>query len=232
MNESPAGHVANGIIDCVRREWFAAKEEFRERYPFSDHGFSVFYSPVVFQPVLMVTGFNPAGTPKDFDESLRVPEVHDYFKADYRRTEYPLAYEMRRLFERVGKMAMLQGNMKVNLIPFRSRNKRQWLDLDGHLRMRLESFSRVTFLSILNTFSPRMVLVEGMETFDQLMAWVWEDESTAQTERPFIGSSGRRIYVRGSIGEIRVIGIPHLSWPVRKQDYPLISDHLAADLAD
>jgi len=196
---------------------------------FWEHGFAVFYSPPIARPDLLLVGFNPgvsSDAEPDFvlDTALAVPERHDYFQP----RPYRLAGAMIRLFEDIDRRALLERSVKVNLIPFRSRDKRQWRALPAAVRAELEDVSRQIFLDIVHALEPARILTEGLETFDTALRWLGFAPGTV-----IRGRRGRRIYARvAAPSGPAVIGIPHLSWPVAREDVATIAIRLRADLAD
>ena len=65
------------------------------------NGYAIFYSPPVFNPDIMIVGYNPGGGENSFDESKAsiVPKEHDYFPQK-ESDDYPMAKKMRKIFEK------------------------------------------------------------------------------------------------------------------------------------
>ena len=225
MNLEAFGHE---IIDRIHRAWCAEQGQ----YTFSSSGFAVFYSPLVARCRLMIVGFNPGGKEEDFnlEASLKVPSIHEYFSKE---GEYRLAREMRGLFRAMGVEEVLRESVKLNLIPFRSASKRQWRgpEIGPGVRQRLEELSKDVFLSVLAEVSPHVVLTEGIETYAEMITWFRDKGRAIVEDEPVRGTRARRLYLRAQfVDGPRLIGIPHLSWPLPAPDRLRVGALLAADL--
>ena len=219
------------IIDQVHEKWRNLERYKQTKYGIWDCGFSVLYSPLRANADLMILGFNPGGDEKAFkvEDQIKVPRSHSYIPRD-KQCDYPLAKKMRGLFE--GKMHLLEESVKANLIPFRSPNKPAWYAIDPNLRTDLECFSRDIVQQLLERVQPRIVLMEGTQTFDLFCQW-FKEKIIPGDENPLRGTRNRRLFCRARmIDERQVIGIIHLSGarPSMK-DTETIKDELGKDLS-
>ena len=84
------------------------------------------------------------------------------------------------------------------------------------------------FLDIVRALDPMTILTEGMETFDQTLAWL--RESCPVTLGPAIRSrDGRRIHTCAEASR-SVIGVPHLSRNLGRDEMARLVERLRADL--
>lgn len=214
------------IIDQVHKKWRSLEKDKLTKYGIWDCGFSLLYSPLRANTDLMILGFNPGGDEKDFkiEDEIKMPRHHSYLLRDG-QCDYRLARETRDLFE--GKMHLLEESIKANLIPFRSPNKRAWYEIDRDLRTDLEDFSRDIVHQLLESVQPRILLIEGAQTFDLFLQW-FNNKITSVDENPLKGSRNRRLFCRARMmDERQVIGIIHLSGArPSREDKKIINDEL------
>lgn len=223
---------AQSIINQVHAKWLSLKQfEHAEELKYCwRNGFAVFYSPVTVEPDLMILGFNPGGGPDDFNEAeaCELPIEHDYLKRNY-----VLAKRMREeLF--VGNQSLLRESVKANLIPFRTSNKSEWYRIQKRLRAELEEFSRGVCREVVKTIKPRMILLEGVQTFDLFCRWFAEDIVPLQSPFGHQVVRGRRIYCDAKMRYgPKVVGVVHLSGARPRpgaQDIEYIQDRLQREM--
>ena len=125
-------------------------------------GFSVFYTPLKYEPELMILGMNPGGSEKDFDltKARLIPKDHDYF-ITY-PDPYRLAEKMNNVFKNIGKMPLLKNSVKLNVNFFRSKNQEGWNKINPELRKEAESFCKDKVKEIIEKLKPRTILAEGI----------------------------------------------------------------------
>ncbi len=169
------------------------------------NGFSIFYSPVIMNPNIMIIGYNPGGDEKSFDESKIgiIPKEHEYFSPD---GNYPMAKKMRKIFEDKEMTTKLESSVKFNFIFFRSKDTKK-LKIDASLM----KFCKDTTQEIIETLKPKFILTEGFKTYDEIInltkgANEIELDKYYQTK----SSKNRRIIRIGKTGNgIKIIGIIH-----------------------
>ena len=173
------------------------------QYPFWTAGFSVFYSPVNATSKVVIVGANPGGDATAFDESVAstLPAVHDYYVVP----DYKMARQMKDLFSRAGREDLLRHSIKLNLNFFRSRNTAEWMTAPPAVREKVEFRCRAWVLQLIERIKPKVVLCEGLATFDKLQELFAypEPRTTVWT------ASGGRAYVRSIKGGNHLLGLIH-----------------------
>lgn len=158
-------------------------------------GYAVFYSPVVINPELLIIGYNPGGDESSFVEIPKHPPAdHDYIKGNY-----PMANRMRYIFQSAGILPLLENSVKTNLYFFRSNNASGIGDLSEDVK----EFCLSQTKQIIDTLTPRMILVEGFETFSEVLKLLRSQQSR---EIPF---NGRAVMLVSDYKGIKLLGIPH-----------------------
>jgi hypothetical protein len=215
-----------GIEDLARRvldETHAKWRSLEGRYPAWRSGFAVFYSPVREDSQLVILGLNPGGTERDFTEVVarQLPTEHDYFPRDP-TSDYPLARRMRQLFDEIGRPELLRDSVKLNLIFFRTKDSGEWHGLDPTLRRDLETFCAERVRAVLHALRPKIVLTEGIDTFERLLL----------SDLPLLSVRRHRIYSRLALPPgAKVIGITHPTGTrVGGADWERIGEQLRRDL--
>ncbi len=213
--------LAQRITDETNREWLSK----RSLYAGSEAGYAVFYSPVSNEASLLVVGFNPGGDAGSFnvDIASRVPTQHDYFVYDYL-----LARRMRALFSGIGSESILRRSVKTNLIFFRTPTKAAWAEVPPGIRRSLEIFCAARIVEIYHALRPRVVLAEGLDTYDRLRP-ILGFRSIDESLRNHVG---RRIYARSMASDgSRLVGLIHPSGArVSNHDWAIIAGQLKSDL--
>lgn len=184
----------NQWSDSLLRETYNKWSSLEGKYEFWKSGFAVFYSPVYENPDLMIIGYNPGGDSDTFNEkeALLIPEEHEYFKWNY-----PLAKKMREtIFNKINKTDLLRKSIKLNLIFFRSNNKKCFTSISREVRKDIEQFCHGKVREIIIPTKPKIVIAEGIITYDKLKLILKQQpfEFKAETERCSLGNNGRRIY--------------------------------------
>ncbi len=141
--------------------------EWKNKHSFWKQGFKVFYSPVRANPKIIILGYNPGGNELSFTSDknkfengdFSMPNTHEYFDKNYL-----LAQKMRNFFEQDSNL--LNNGVKINLIFFRSKNIKEW-NLNPH-RIKMEKFCFNKLVEIINVLKPKIILVEGIKTYDIL----------------------------------------------------------------
>lgn len=123
-----------------------------------ENGYAIFYSPVTINPTIALIGYNPGGDENSFNENeVGVPNVHEYFKEDYK-----LAKNVKFIFEQANLTSVLKDSVKFNLIFFRSKTAKEFQDKD------LIKFSEEKVVEILQELKPKYIITEGFATFERL----------------------------------------------------------------
>jgi len=205
------------IIQDTFQKW----KDSQNQYDFWNYGFGVFYSPIYYQPDLMIIGYNLGGTEKDFklDESVIIPEEHEYFVYDYK-----LARKQKDIWGRLNKINMLKESVKLNLNFFRSRNITQWKTINKSLRKEIEIFCASKVKEIIFKVQPKVILVEGMKTYDELFFKVF---NVLSVNSETIKRNKRRIFTKSVYDNKDIIGIIHPSGcRLAYEDFELIISSL------
>jgi hypothetical protein len=216
--------AARQIVAETHERWRSLKG----RYAGWDSGFAVFYSPVRERPDLLILGLNPGGDEGSFVETTasRLSTEHDYFAYDY-----PLAKRMRELFAAIGQTDQLRASVKSNLIFFRTGDIKKWRAVDPELRHELENFCMARVQRMITALQPKMILTEGIDTFDRLLEGIDTFDRTLVSDVPVRRPQGR-LYVRQSLSAgPRVVGITHpTGTQVSSADWRRIEEELRRDL--
>ena len=185
-------------------ETYTLWRETRFQHEFGSSGFAVFYSPVFYEPDVLFVGFNPGGSPADFDvdRSRRVPTQHEYL-----HEHYDLARKMRGMFATLGKLETLKNSVKMNSIFFRTSNSDKWRTIPTLTRHRLEGFCDQRVRQIIEVLHPRIIICEGHESFDKVRSLFCPD---LPEEVLVVGAGNRRMYRRICLDNRRkLIGLIH-----------------------
>jgi hypothetical protein len=214
---------ATKLMEEVRQKWEALPPSLLKD---SKAGYAVFYCPVPDNTPLLILGLNPGGGPKDTEHQGIIPEEHEYLSCNY-----SIACKTRKLFEQSGYLWLLKKSVKSNLLFFRTKDKDSWNRVPKCLRKELTKFCDTHVQEIVRQLRPRVILLEGVQTFDQFRARIFPMHGEESSTRR-LGT--RRIYVstRSSPG-ILVIGILHLSGcrpRASTAEMALISENLKTDL--
>jgi hypothetical protein len=160
-------------------------------------GYAIFYSPVIFNPKIMIIGYNPGGDERSFlaNNHSEPPDEHEYLKKEYR-----LAKRMGDIFRYAGLTTELGNTVKLNLNFFRSKKAADIAD-----KKELSDFSEQQVLKIIGRLRPGMIITEGLTTFDRLVSLRCELVS-----EPVLLDQ-RTIARLGTIDGIQVVGLLHPS---------------------
>jgi hypothetical protein len=192
-------------------------------------GVSVFYGPVRKRPEVMIVGINPGGGCESFDR-LRceeIPSIHEYITYES-YPDYPIAGRMCELFRRTGRFDLLERSVKLNLNFFRTTGEGEWNQLPRPLRQRIRVFCDEQVNRIIAYLAPRVILAEGLSTFNRLRQ--------LSTLRGLVLSwevQDRRLYRTSETEGQLLIGIRHPTGPGRpgKEGWKTIGTFLKADLS-
>lgn len=175
------------LYDNTREIW--------EKNGKSSSGYAIFYSPVATNPELLIIGYNPGGDESSFVE---IPE-HPPAEHDYITGNYPMANRMRYIFQSAGILPLLENSVKTNLYFFRSNNASGIKDLSEDMK----EFCLSQTKQIIDTLTPRMILVEGFETFSEVLKLLRSEQSRE------IPLNGRVVMLVSDYKGIKLLGIPH-----------------------
>lgn len=189
------------IIQDTFQKW----KDYKNKYEFWNYGFGVFYSPIYYKPELMIIGYNLGGTEVDFDESksLTIPEDHEYFVYNYK-----IASRQKEIWGRLNKIDTLRSSVKINLNFFRSRNIVQWRTINKGIRNEIESFCANKAKEIIFKVKPKLILFEGMKTYDELFRKVF---NLTAINSEAIKRNNRRIFTKTFYDNKNIVGIIHPS---------------------
>lgn len=212
------------IIEFGKRvihETFVKWKSYENQYNFWNYGFGVFYSPIYYKPDLMIIGYNVGGTEKDFDESesLIIPEKHEYFTCNYK-----LARTQKYIWGKLNKIDSLKRSVKLNLNFFRSKNIAQWQTVNKEIRKEVEIFCAEKVKEIICNIQPKLILVEGMKTYDELFHKVF---NVLLINSETIKRNKRRIFTKSVYDNKDILGIIHPSGSrLSSQDFEIIISSL------
>lgn len=209
----------NRIIQETHQKWLI----YENQYEIWNYGFGVFYSPIYYKPDLMLIGYNVGGTEKDFclQECLVIPDEHEYFVFDY-----TLARKQKQIWEKLNKIDTLRKSVKLNLNFFRSRNIAQWVTVPKVIRSELEGFCINKVKEIIIELNPKIILTEGMRTYDELLWKIFGKESLKVTDVK-IKNKRMRIFTKSFVEDKNIFGIAHLSGcRLSEEDIKIITDNL------
>ena len=209
---------ATAYIREVHENWLGLVQ----RSPCYKSGYSVFYSPVVMHPGLMVIGYNPGGGSDSFDPTReqQLSTKHDYFVSDY-----PLARRMRRLFESIGKTSLLASSVKTNMIFFRTRNVDEWNSIELRIRKDLRRFCLEKNIELIRIIQPSVVLTEGIDTYSILK------QELRITGDDVLRFKGRSLFIKNHSSSPKLLGMIHPSGArVSNDEWKLIQERLILEL--
>ena len=212
---------ANNLLKDVCEKW----KSLEGKYDFWKCGFGIFYSPVYANPDLMVIGYNLGGDENSFNEekALQLPTEHEYFMEDYL-----IARKMKKLFNNIGKMNLLEKSIKFNIIFFRSINDIQWNSINKEIRENIEKFCFVKVKEIIRKLKPKNIVTEGIKTYKILTQTVLDNCYDTECKT---GIRGRRIYCKSKYGNTKVIGLIHPSGSrISNNEWAQIAGYLKEDL--
>lgn len=157
-------------------------------------GYSIFYSPVVSNPKLLIIGYNPGGDKSSFNENnTEPPKQHDYIVGNYR-----MAQRMKFIFESAGILPELNASVKMNLIYFRSKNIKSL----KHSTETIE-YCYIQSKMVIDELRPDLIVVEGFSTFTELSRLLKIEEHNRTHFR------GKCILLHSCYINSKVIAIPH-----------------------
>jgi hypothetical protein len=213
--------------DITRQTCLFWRELVNESHPL-DSGVALFYGPVRAQPPLMIVGINPGGGATSFDRDRcdEISEVHEYIAHEH-DNGYPIAGRMCSLFRTTGRFDLLERSVKLNLNFFRTRGEDEWRRLPKALRTRIQLFCCAIVDQILTRLMPRVILAEGLGTYDQI-----GHLSSLRHFVPAIDLHSNQLYRRSEAEGRLLIGIRHPTGPGRpgKQRWDAVAKLLADDL--
>ncbi len=215
----------SGQLDQWAEGFIAEVDGVWSKYPTLDAGYAVFYSPVTFNPDLMIVGFNPGGNSSSFvrEKAMKLPDQHEYIQEDYL-----IAKKMRALFENIGKLNVLKASVKTNLIFFRSPSAQAWAHVDPTARLELEEFCGTKIKEMVTKLKPKVILAEGIETYERLKVLF----CPSITEEAVV-SKKRRVFISAKSSECTLLGIIHPTGSrISSSDWELIRDNLKRSLSE
>jgi hypothetical protein len=139
--------------------------------------FGIFYSPIHYQPDLMIIGANPGF---DSDDDTKAPPdknlFYDFGERDGK--EYRITPTLRRLFRLAGHEETLRDSVVTNLLFFKSRclgnhttTAQGWCDNgNASIRREIEDYCRNRVEAIVCQLDPKRILVLGLATWDKVAA--------------------------------------------------------------
>jgi len=201
-------------------------DAWKSKFPW-DPGFKVFYSPVYLKPQIVVVGHNPGGGEQAFTEdkqkfergNFSLPLVHEYICENY-----PIAKKMRNFFE--GNLRLLETSVKFNLFFFRSKDIEELGKMDTKLKNEMKKFCYNKFLEIINFLKPKMIILEGLATYDIINKNVVQFSS----ESNFVIGK-RRLASMAMWGDIFVYGIVHpTGCRIRRDEWNKLREKLNAEI--
>jgi hypothetical protein len=193
------------IIQETHQKWMSNKN----KYDIGNYGFGVFYSPIYFQPDLMIIGYNVGGSDKDFNESecLTIPKEHEYILYDYK-----LARIQKYIWGSLNRTDALKNSIKLNLNFFRSKNISQWRSIPKEIRTELENFCSCKVKAIISKLEPKLIIAEGMQTYDELLGKVFGMATSDSFDNEIkIRNRRMRIFTKISYHNKNILGIAHPS---------------------
>lgn len=196
MNPDDISLWAKQFHHELRLKW----EELYKKEPKLEHGFQGFYSPVSYQPELMVLGLNPGGSKNDFDirDCEDIPLIHSYYEY-----KYPLAEKMKSFFE--GSLEpLLRNSVKTNVIFFRSKNMDEWYKLNPVIRKEAEDFCNQKVLELINTLKPKRLLLEGIGSYN-----IIHNVLGLSDENKNVIAPKRKIVIHNEKDDLKIMGIIH-----------------------
>ncbi|BAI80362.1 hypothetical protein DEFDS_0886 [Deferribacter desulfuricans SSM1] len=212
---------ALNLLEEVKNVWEIASSKDKNNIV-EKNGFAVFYSKVRKNPELMIIGYNPGGGDKDFniEDVFNLEKEHEYIKysgKNNKNEKYKTAVVMYNLFEEIGKLELLEKSVKLNLIFFRSKSKKEWLSLDKELRISLEQFCFGKVKEIVDYINPKIILLEGLETFDLFISEILNKRYGVTKVKitsvyAYSDKSCRRLFAKTEFNGKKLLGIIHPSY--------------------
>ncbi|MCA6373364.1 MAG: hypothetical protein IM631_18515 [Cytophagales bacterium] len=183
----------NSIIDKVKVD----------KLDFSDDqsNFSIFYSPLILNPKLMIIGDNPGGqiTDKGLD---KIPKLHEYLDPD-KDKQYKLANAMRDKIMKGEKLKeILRTSVKLNRIFFKSPDLKTFKAFPKAIEM--EKYRLKILEEIIDKLQPKKILAESFGTFEVLCG----TPCTSVLEKE---GTNKSLLLAGKYKGIEVLGINHPS---------------------
>lgn len=208
----------NKIIQDTYQKWLI----YENQYKIWNYGFGVFYSPIYYQPDLMLIGYNVGGSEKDFSlqECLVIPDEHEYFLYNYK-----LARIQKNIWDNLNGVEVLRSSIKLNLNFFRSKSIAQWKTIPKSIRLDLENFSINIVKEIISNLEPKIIIAEGIATYDELLWKVFGIESSLSSKCE--KRNKRRIFIDTLHYDRNILGIAHPSGcRLNNEDIQLIISNL------
>ena len=188
MNNNQVKEWCNILLDRLNSDWGSVPNTILS-------GYSIFFSPVKYQPDLLIIGDNPGGS--EFIRQIEVPIEHEYFKYDY-----PIAKTMKnKIFKGEKLNNLLRGSVKTNRIFFKTKNLDQFNKL--HNSKSMEVYCFLILEDIIDKLNPKMIFAESLGTFRKLSK---EEKVLLKKEE-----NGKSLLVEGMYNNIPVLGINHPS---------------------
>jgi hypothetical protein len=196
MNAVDLEKWGNSLIDKVKSDRVAFSEKQLE--------FSIFYSPILFEPRLLIIGDNPGG---QLDEQglYEIPKLHEYIDPNQK---YSLALAMRDKIMKGEKLRIiLENSVKINRIFFRTPNMGEFESLEK--ANEIKQYCLTTVNEIIDTLKPKRILAESFGTFKTFCStWtpILEKENT-----------NKSLLLVGQYKGIEILGINHPSQAWRQR---------------
>lgn len=191
--------LSNELDLWVKKLYADTRVEY-EKIDNGNQGFAIFYSPVKANPELMIIGLNPGLGVKCLNRPMESPlDKHDYFEQNY-----PIARNMKKIFEGEKMEEKLRESVKLNLYFFRSRN---WSSLN--ISMDAKNYCQLKTIEIIERLQPKVLIAEGFKTYEDLINLF---PTINYHYKDIFCKTGKRIIRKCNIkNEKIVIGITHPS---------------------
>lgn len=179
--------------------------------------FSIFYSPLIMNPTLMIIGDNPGGQ-MDQVGLDKIPDKHEYTD---QAQNYKMATMMRGKIMKGDKLQqILKESVKTNRIFFRTPDLNKLSSLEN--KTKIIDYCGGILCEIIRTIQPQNILAESFGTFRSL--------SSTETSILVKPNSTKSLLLFGEYDGIPVFGINHPSrasyHKITDEDWDLVNKEL------
>lgn len=183
--------------------------QWNSKYSFWKPGFKIFYSPIIKNPTLMILSLNPGGTELDFKQESKTKFGDNDFslpkRNEYLTTDYAMARKMRSLFK--DHLGLLEKSVTLPILFFRSENYQYWKkNIQKDIRIEMEEFSYLKIQTILKKLKPKLCLVIGFQTYEQIKNNILKIYSESN-----VPDYSHRLYITAKSDDLSLFTIPHLT---------------------